>query len=75
MAVHSGHTRKTKTRLADKIGFVQLGHEYPMLNIVITNNPKYWEGRKVCETIEEAVETFELWLRKRFANDSIKGKK
>lgn len=76
MAIHSGDSRKAKTRLANKIGFVQLGHEYPMLNVVITDNPKYHEGRKVCDTIEGAVETFELWLRKRFKqNDSTKGKK
>jgi hypothetical protein len=61
--------------LANKVGFTQFEHEYPTLGVVITNNPRYLKGRKVCDTIEQAVETFERWLRKRFEDDSIKGKK
>lgn len=36
--------------------------EYPSIKIMLTDNPKYMEGRKVCRTRKEAEEAFSRWL-------------
>ncbi len=44
----------------------QSRHEYPVLNIVITDNPRYQEGRLCFDNVEQAVSKIQAWLQAHF---------
>ncbi len=44
----------------------QADHEYPSLHVMITDNPRYHEGRLCVTSVKEALKKIETWMRKRF---------
>jgi hypothetical protein len=38
--------------------------EYPSLHIMITDNPRYQDGKLCLESTEEAILKFSAWLQK-----------
>ena len=48
----------------NKIAMYQGSTEYPSLHIMITDNPRYQDGKLCLESTEEAILKFSAWLQK-----------
>lgn len=56
-----------------KIGMYQSRHEYPSLSIMITDNPRYHQGRLCFDNVEEAVSKIQGWLQAHFRPTAASG--
>lgn len=45
-----------------KIGIYQSDHEYPALHIMVTDNERYQERRKLFDDVDSAVANIRTWL-------------
>lgn len=48
----------------NKIAMHQGGAEYPSLHIMITDNPRYQDGKLCLDGIEDAILKISSWLKK-----------
>jgi len=48
----------------NKIAMHQGTTEYPSLHIMVTDNPRFQDGKLCIENIEEAIMKISSWLRK-----------
>ena len=46
-----------------KITMSRVNHEYPTVVVMVTDNPKYLDGRQTFE-VDDAVRRFKNWLEK-----------
>jgi len=53
-----------------KITMYQGTTEYPSLHLMITDNPRFQEGKLCLESTEDAILKISTWLNRKLENDN-----